>query len=50
MVVAEDSEDEVVVVVCPIVDIYSAAEIEDTPAYTVAVVAAAVDNSVDFEP
>ena len=42
MVVAEDSENEVVVVVSSIVDIYAA--------YTVAVVAAVVDNSVNFEP
>lgn len=40
-------EDEVVVVVCPAVDKYSAAEIELTPGYTVA---AAVDNKLDFGP
>lgn len=43
-------EDGVVVVVSPTVDIYSAAEIEGTPAYTVAVVAAAVDNKLNFGP
>ena len=43
-------EDGVVVAVSPAVDIYSAAEIEDTPAYTVAVVAAAVDNKLDSGP
>jgi hypothetical protein len=37
-------EDVVVLVVSPAVDIYSAAEFEGTPGYTVAVVAAAVDN------
>ena len=40
----------VVVVVSQAVDIYSAAEIEGTPAYTVAVVAAAVDNKPNFGP
>jgi hypothetical protein len=43
-------EDGVVVVVSPAVDIYSAAEIEGTPAYTVAVVAAAVDNKLNCGP
>ena len=43
-------EDGVVVVVSPAVGIYSAAEIERTPGYTVAVVAAAVDNKLDFGP
>ena len=43
-------EDGVVVVVSPVVDIYSAAEIEGTPAYTVAVVAAAVDNKPNCGP
>ena len=43
-------EDGVVVVVSPAVDIYSAAETEGTPAYTVAVVVAAVDNKLNFGP
>jgi hypothetical protein len=43
-------EDGVVVVVSPAVGIYSAAETEGTPGYTVAVVAAAVDNRLDFGP
>ena len=43
-------EDGVVVVVSPAVDIYSAAEIEGTPVYTVAVVAAAVDNKLNCGP
>ena len=43
-------EDGVVVVVSPVVDIYSAAEIEGTPAYTAAVVAAAVDSKLDSGP
>ena len=40
-------EDGVVVVVSPAVGIYSAA---GTPAYTVAVVVAAVDNKLKFGP
>ena len=44
------SEDEVVAVVSPTVDICSAAEIEGTAAYTVAVVVAAVDNNQDCGP
>ena len=43
-------EDGVVVVVSPAVDIYSAAETEGTPGYTVAVVVAAVDNKLNFGP
>ena len=43
-------EDGVVVVVSPAVGICSAVEIEGTPVYTVAVVAAAVDNKLSFEP
>ena len=40
----------VAVAVSPAVDIYSAVETEGTPAYTVAVVAAAVDNKLNFGP
>jgi hypothetical protein len=43
-------EDGVVVVVSPTVGIYSGAEIEGTPGYTVAVDAAAVDNKLNFGP
>jgi hypothetical protein len=43
-------EDGVVVVVSPAADIYSAAEIEGTPGHTVAVVAGAVDNTLNCGP
>ena len=36
--------------VSPTVGICSAVEIEGTPVYTVAVVAAAMDNKLSFEP
>ena len=42
--------DGVVVVVSPIVDIYSAAEPEGTPVYTAAVIAAAAGNKLNFGP